>query len=217
MGLARARGWVLWELGDGAAAVAAWREQPGALQGRPDLLERVATYLHSTGDSKGELAAREELAALAGAPRANRVRLGDLYFSLGRTRDALAQWDAALAQNLWDYDLLMRVSRERFALGDVDGGAARLLQANNLRPIPIEMALLLAEGRRAQGRLGDALSIYWQVYQQHPQEPQVRSALPELAALTPAEADVRRAAARIARETGRAELEERLLQNLPQP
>jgi len=215
LNLARARGWVLWELGDAAAAVAAWREQPGALQGRPDLLERVATHLHSSGETKAELEVRVQLAALPGAPRANRVRLGELYFSLGRTGDALAQWDAALANNLWDYDLLMRVSRQRFAQGDVDAGASRLFQANNLRPIPTEMALLLAEGRRAQGRLGDALSVYWQVYLQHPQEPQVRRALPELAALTSAAAEVRRAAARIAQESARPELAERLLKNLP--
>ncbi len=215
VGLARARGSVLWELGDATAAVAAWREQPGALHGRPDLLEHVATHLHSIGDAKAELAVRERLAALPGSLRANRVRLGDMYLSLGRSRDALAQWDAALAQNLWDFDLLMRVSRQRFAQGDVDAAAQRLFQANNLRPIPTEMALLLAEGRRAQGRLGDALSVYWQVYQQHPQESQVRDALPELAALTPADPTVLREAARLALETARPELAERLRKSLP--
>jgi Flp pilus assembly protein TadD len=151
---------------------------------------------------------------LPGVNSANRVRLGELYLAQGRAADALAQWDTALAQNPRDFDLLIRVARQRYALGDAAGGSARLLQANLLRAVPVDLALVLADTWRGQGRLGEALSLYWQVYQVRPQEPQLRAALPEVAASVGVDPQVRRAAAEMAAETERPELAMSLLQSL---
>jgi len=211
-GLARARGRILWELGERANALAAWQERPEALSDSPDLLALAAAYLQSTGDTRAEQAARIQLAAFPGVAPANRVRLGDLYFAQGQTGEALALWDAALAQNPLDYELLIRVTRQRYAQGDMEAGTRRLLQANNLRPVPVELALRLADWRRAQGRLDEALSLYWQVHQELPGELGVRGPLPDLAASVAAEPEVRRAAARMALDTGRPELAAKLLE-----
>ncbi|MFI5400141.1 MAG: tetratricopeptide repeat protein [SAR324 cluster bacterium] len=212
--IARARGVVLWETGDRASALAAWQERPEALGSDAEWLARIALYAQGAGASAAEQAFRERLAALPGVNPANRVRLGELYLAQGRTRDALAQWDAALAQNPRDFDLLLRAARQRYAMGDLEGGTARLLQANRLRPVPVDLALVLADIWRAQGRLGEALALDWQVYQVQPQEPKLRAALPELAAQVGVDPRMRRAAAALALETGRTELALSLLQSL---
>jgi tetratricopeptide (TPR) repeat protein len=212
--IARARGMLLWELGDREGAVAAWQEQPATLEHDPELLARVVLYLQGAAEPAKEQAFREQLAALPGVNPANRVRLGELYLARGRAADALAQWDAALAQNPRDFDLLIRVTRQRFAGGDTAGGTARLLQANDLRAVPIDLALVLADTWRAQGRLGEALSLYWQVYGVRPGEPKLRAALPEVAANVGVDPDLRRAAAEMALETERRDLAASLLQSL---
>ncbi len=213
-GLARSRGLLMWELGDRAEAVKAWQEHPEALAGRPELLARSALFSQAKGDAQAEQAFREQLAVLPGVNPANRVRLGDLYLAQGRGKDALAQWDGVLIQNPRDFDLLIRVARQRYAAGDMELGSARLLEANHLRPVPIELALILADWWRSQGRLGESLSLYWQVYRVRPKEPKLRGPLPELAANVAGEPEVRRVAARMAIETGRLELAAQLLQAL---
>jgi tetratricopeptide (TPR) repeat protein len=212
--ISRARGILFWETGDRAAAIAAWHDHPEALDNDPALLARIALYLQTAGDAAQEQQFRERLATIPGVTPANRVRLGELYLAVGRTKDALAQWDAALAQNPRDVDLLLRVARQRYAQGDMVGGTARLLQANALRPVPIDLALTLADYWRTQGRLGEALALYWQVYQVRPQEPHVRSALPEVAANVGVDPQVRRVAAAVAIETGRRDLGASLLRTL---
>lgn len=214
--IARARGMLLWELGDRSGAVTAWQEHPATLEHDPELLARVVLYLQSAGEADKEQVFRERFAALPGVNPANRVRLGELYLAHARTADALAQWDAALAQNPQDFDLLIRVTRQRFAIGDTAGATARLLQANDLRAVPIDLALVLADTWRGQGRLGEALSLYWQVYKVRPQEPKLRAALPEVVANVGVEPEVRRVAAEMAVETNRRDLAESLLQSLLQ-
>ena len=213
-GLARSRGLLLWELGDRAGAVAAWQEHPEALAGRPELLARSALFAQAKADGAGEQVFREQLALLPGVNPANRVRLGELYLSRGRTKEALAQWDAALTQNPRDFDLLLRVARQRFVERDMEQGTARLLQANHLRPVPIDLALILADWWRTQGRLGESLSLYWQVYKVRPREPKLRGPLPELAANVATEPEVRRVAAAMAIETQRLGLAADLLRVL---
>jgi len=212
--IARARGVVLWETGDRAAALAAWQEHPEALGSDAEWLARIALYAQGAGAAAAEQSFRERLAALPGVNPANRVRLGELYLAQGRAQDALAQWDAALKQNPRDFDLLIRTARRRYAMGDLEGGTARLLEANRLRPVPVDLALVLADTWRAQGRLGEALALDWQVYQVRPQEARLRAAMPELAKQVGVDPRVRRAAAALALESGRGDTALSLLQSL---
>lgn len=210
-GMLYARGMLFWEMGERDVAVAVWKEHPAVLAEHPDLLARLALHLQGKSDPAAEQVFREELAKVQPQLALNHLRLGDLYQAQGRYEDAVRAWKAALGQRPRDSTLMLHTARAYLAQGKTAEAATLLRQAWQLGNLPPDLAVELAQQLVKGGQPGEALTVYLQVHQDAPSHPAAREAIPELALIQGMSADVRRAAAAIALETGRPKLAERLL------
>jgi tetratricopeptide (TPR) repeat protein len=201
-----ARGMVLWESGQRPQAAALWQHSPQALAKHPDVLVPLVALLQARGDAAGEREFRAQLARAQPRNAANSVRLGDLFLAAGRHAEALGAWQRALAEQPNDFEVLVRVGRLQLSTDNSAAGRDALLRAWRLSRLPDDLAAPLARLLAAQRREEEALALYWQVYQAHPDDPAARAALPRLALNVPADAAVRMTAARIAEQTGRTAL-----------
>jgi tetratricopeptide (TPR) repeat protein len=209
-----ARGNLFWELGRHREALAVWMEDPGVLAHRPGLLSKAAAYYRERGETAQETALRERLAEALPVDQGNRIRLGELYEQQGRTLEAVFLWERVLSDRSRDPDLLRRVGMAWIGLHDRSRAIPYLQRASQLKPLDAGAAELLARELFAARQYEEALRVYWGLYRQRPDHPDLPRVLPVLVLNVPAEPGQRRAAARLARETGALELASEVLEGL---
>ena len=205
-GMAYARGNIFWQLGKPEMAAAIWAQDVPVYAQYPDVLERLAGYYRERNQPQAELQARTKLAVARPDQVQNRLRLGRLYEQSGDMARAVEHWGAAVERLPGDHGLRLQLARALLALGRPGAAATHLAKAAEFAPLDFSLTEVLARELMIAGQFREALDIYWRIYQERPQHPDLPKVLPRLVLRVPASEEIRLVAARMARRTGQGDL-----------